>query len=49
MIWDCFTKNGLELLVKLKGRINVTTYVNMLKNSLLLFIDALKDKENYIF
>ncbi len=49
MIWDCFTKNGLRLLVKLEGRINATAYVDMLKNSLLPFIDALKDKENYIF
>ncbi len=49
MIWGCFTKNGLGPLVKLEGRINATAYVDMLKNSLLLFIDALKDKENYIF
>ena len=49
MIWGCFIKNSLRSLVKLEERINVTAYVDMLKNSLLPFIDALENKENYIF
>ncbi len=49
MIWNCFIKNSLRLLVKLEERINIIAYVDMLKNRLLPFIDALEDKENYIF
>jgi len=48
-MWGCFTKNNLGPLVKLKGRIIATVYVDILENYLLPFINSLDNQENYIF
>ena len=49
MVWKYFTKNNLNSLVKLEGRITVIVYVDILENYLLPFIDSLDNQENYIF
>ncbi|GES95846.1 IS630 family transposase [Rhizophagus clarus] len=55
MVWGCFTKNGLGLLVKLglliklEGKINVNAYIELLDNYLLPYMDTLDDENNYIF
>ena len=41
MVWKYFTKNNLNSLVKLEGRITVIVYVDILENYLLPFIDSL--------
>ena len=49
MIWGCFTKNKLGLLVRLEGRITANIYIDVLNNYLLPFINSLENKNNYIF
>ena len=49
MVWGCFSKNNLGPLVKLKGKITATVYMNVLENYLLPFINNLDDQENFIF
>ena len=49
MVWGCFIKNNLNLLIKLERKIIVIIYVDVLENYLLPFIDSLDNQENYIF
>ncbi len=49
MIWSYFTKSDLKSLVKLKRKITMVIYIDMLKNNLLLYINMLENKEDCIF
>ena len=49
MIWGCFIKNNLSLLIKLEEKITAAIYINILENYLLLFINSLDNQKNYFF
>ncbi len=49
MVWGCFIKNNLNLLIKLERKIIVIIYVDVLENYLLSFIDSLDNQKNYFF
>ncbi len=49
MIWGCFTKNELDPLVRLEGRVTANIYIEMLENYLIPFINDLENKDDYTF
>ncbi|GBB86285.1 hypothetical protein RclHR1_12700003 [Rhizophagus clarus] len=49
MVWGCFANHSLGPLVKLEGSVTAISYIDVLENNLLPFLDDLDDQENYFF
>lgn len=49
MVWGCFANHSLGPLVKLEGSVMAISYIDVLENNLLPFLNDLDDQENYFF
>ena len=49
MVWSCFIKNKLGTLVRLKGKMATSIYIEMLRTHLIPFVNSLENKDKYIF